>query len=107
MKKKYLFKPVLMLLFTAFIFAQTHAQVRIVQVDPATESVTIHNYGGSTVNISSYYLCNFPDYKVISGMTIINGTTMLASGADITVTSNVVAFRMVTSFAPVCEQDPL
>lgn len=90
MKKKYLFKPVLMLLFTAFIFVQTHAQIRIVQVDTSTESVTIHNYGGSTVNISSYYLCNFPDYKILSGMSITNGTLNLVAGTDVTVTSTVV-----------------
>ena len=90
MKKKYSFKPILTLLFTVFIFSQTYAQVRIAQVDPSTEAVTIHNYGGTTINISSYYLCNFPDYKIISGMTIVNGSMMLASGADITVTSNVV-----------------
>lgn len=90
MKKKYFFKPVLTLLFTIFIFSQTYAQVRIVQVDPATEAVTIHNYGGTTINISNYWLCSLLSYGELNGMTIIDGgSMMLASGADVTVTSSV------------------
>ena len=90
MKKNYILKSFLTLLFTAFIFLQTNAQVKITHVDPATETVTLHNFGGSTVNVSTYYLCNFPDYKIVSGMSVISGTTMLTSGADLTVTSTVI-----------------
>jgi hypothetical protein len=87
MKKKYLFKSVLTLLFTAFIFVQTKAQIRILRVDPATEVVTIHNYGSTTVDISGYYFCQFPIYFQVSSMTVNSGSTMLAAGADVTITS--------------------
>jgi len=90
MKKKYIIKSALTLLFTLFISFHIIAQIKIVQVDPTNEAITIHNYGGSSVDISSYYLCNFPDYKIVSGMSIISGLTMLDSGADLIVTSTVV-----------------
>lgn len=87
MKKKYLFKFILTLLFTAFIFVQINAQIRIVQVDPATEVVTIHNYGSTTVDISGYFFCQYPIYFQVSSMTVNSGSTMLAAGADVTITS--------------------
>lgn len=90
MEKKYIIKSFLTLLFVAFIFLQANAQIKITHVDPASETVTLHNFGGSTVNVSTYYLCNFPDYKIVSDMSVISGTTMLTSGADFTVTSTVV-----------------
>lgn len=89
MKKKYILKPVLMLLFAAFIFTQTNAQIRIVQVDPTTNVVTIHNYGGSTVDISTYWFCQFPSYVQVSTMTVNSGNVNLAAGADVNITSSV------------------
>ena len=78
MIKNYISKFVLSLLFMAFIFVQSNAQIRIVEVDPNTEAVTIHNFGGSTIDISSYQLCSLFSYGPLSGMTIVNWLIILS-----------------------------
>jgi len=90
MKKIYIAKTIFTLVIFTFISLKTYAQVRIVQVDPTTNVVTIHNYGGTTVDISSYWFCQFPSYVKVSLMAApITGSTMLTSGADVTITSSV------------------
>ena len=84
MKKNYTLKFLLMTLFTLFLVVNINAQVRIVEVVPSTNEITYHNYGSSTVDISSLWLCNFPDYANISGSTL-----NLAAGAEVTVVSTV------------------
>ncbi len=81
-------KPKLLILLFLGIFS-LQAQVRIKLVDPSTNSVTLHNYGGSTVNVSSYWFCNFPSYAQISTMTVNSGSLSLASGAEVNITSSV------------------
>ena len=50
-------------LISLFIVGTSHAQkIRIVDVDPATEWVTIKNLGTETVDISNYWLCQRPGY---------------------------------------------
>jgi len=67
----------------------TTAQVRIVEVDPATERVKLHNYGSTTVNVSNYWFCTLFLYGQLNGMTVLSGSLNLAPGADVEVTSNV------------------
>ena len=86
MKKKYYFKLILTLLFTLFIFSQTYAQVRITEVNPSTDAVTIHNFNPrGSIDISSYQLCSLFNYGTLGGMTITSGSLNLISGADVTV----------------------
>ena len=89
MEKKYVITSLLTLVFAALLSASSFAQVRITQVVPSTETVTIHNYGGSTVNISSFQLCTLFNYDLLSNMTLVNGSLNLTSGADVTITSSV------------------
>ncbi len=87
MEKNYIIKSVLTLLFTAFFFTQTKAQIRIVQVDPATDKVTIHNFGGGTVNISTYWLCSQISYMQLGSLTLESGSLNLMVGSSVTVSA--------------------
>lgn len=66
-----------------------NAQIRIKTVDPSNNTVTLHNYGGSTVDVSTYWFCNFPAYARISDMSINSGSTNLASDAEVNITSSI------------------
>ncbi|TGV02714.1 T9SS type A sorting domain-containing protein [Flavivirga rizhaonensis] len=66
-----------------------NAQIRIKMVDPSDNTVILRNYGGSTVDVSSYWFCNFPSYAQISGMAINSGLTNLASGEEVSITSSI------------------
>lgn len=86
MKKNYSIKTFLLLGLLAFAFLNTNAQIRIVEVNPATETVKLHNYGASTVDVSSYWFCNLFNYTQVSDGTLVSGSTSLAAGADLVVT---------------------
>jgi hypothetical protein len=47
----------------------------------ATNQIEFKNTGMSTVDISSYFLCDFPTYTQISNLTVVSGSTNLAPGA--------------------------
>lgn len=89
MKKNYNIKCILSLVLFALMFAPLKAQVRLKIVNPTTGAVTLHNYGSSTVNIGTYWLCNFPSYNQLNTLTVTQGSLNLAAGAEVTVTSNV------------------
>lgn len=85
MKKHYTMKALLFLGIIVFTFQKTKAQIRIVEVNPATETVKLHNYGPTTVNVAGYWFCNLFAYTQVSDGTIISGSTNLAAGADLEV----------------------
>jgi hypothetical protein len=89
MKNYYNHKAILTTILSVFAILMTQAQVRIKLVNPATESVTLHNYGAGTVNIGTYWLCNFPNYNQLSSIPVTQGSLNLASGAEVTVTTNI------------------
>ena len=86
MKKLYILKFIFTLLFVGMFLFQTNAQIRIVQVDPATDTVTIHNYGGSPVDISSYWFCSLFSYIQLddAGLTV-TGSLNLNATTDVTI----------------------
>lgn len=86
MKKNYTFKTALLLLMAVFGLTNAFAQVRIAKLDPATNTVTLKNYGASNVPISGYWFCNYPAYAQVSSMT---GVTSLDGGEEVTITSGV------------------
>jgi hypothetical protein len=91
MKQHYTLKTMLMFITFLFIAFTINSQIRIVNVNPETEAVTIKNYGSASdpMDISSFRLCNWPSYDQLGGMTILNGSLDLAVGASVTVTSDV------------------
>ena len=65
--------------------AQTfNAQVVLneVMVILGVATVELHNQGGSPVDISGYYLCNFPNYMSMTELTVVSDDTDLVLDAD-------------------------
>ena len=89
MKNNYTFKLLLTFILTVSMLTLSNAQIRLKIVNPSTGAVTIHNYGSSTVNIGTYWLCNFPSYDQLNTLTVTQGSLNLAAGAEVTVISTV------------------
>ena len=84
--KKSIFTSVLFAIFICY--TSLYSQIRIIKVDPFTDEVTIQNFGGSMVNISSYHFCTQRTYAALNIATIINGSLNLGAGADVTLIVN-------------------
>nr|WP_321233120.1 T9SS type A sorting domain-containing protein [uncultured Psychroserpens sp.] len=86
MKTNYIIKTIFTLVIMTFISHQTNAQFRIVEVDPAADTVTIKNFGSTTENVGSHRLCSLITYRTLSSQTtIIEGSFNLAPNAEVTV----------------------
>lgn len=88
MKTNYTIKILIWLSILFCFTISLNAQIRFVQVDPATETITIKNFGSGTLDISSYKLCIFPSYPQLSTLTVSSGSLNLAAGAEVTVVSS-------------------
>ncbi len=86
MKKNYLLKTTALLALALLCFSSLSAQVRIAKLDPATNSVTLKNYGSANVPISGYWFCNFPAYGQVSSMTSV---TSLDPGEEVNIASSI------------------
>ena len=84
--KKSIFTSLLLAIFICG--TSLYSQIRIFKVDPSNDQVTLHNFGGSMVNISSYYFCTQRTYAALNTATIINGSLNLGAGADVTLIVN-------------------
>ncbi|WP_298758438.1 T9SS type A sorting domain-containing protein [uncultured Psychroserpens sp.] len=88
MKTNYFFTTIFTLLFSVLIGQHTYAQIKILSVDPAGDTVTMKNFGGSTVDIASYRLCSLFSYRTLSSQTtVVNGSLNLAANAEVTVSA--------------------
>lgn len=88
MKTNYIIKGIFTLLFTAFLSFQSSAQYRIVEVDPAADTMTIKSFNATTQDIGLYRLCSLFDYKTLSSeTTVISGTLNLAPNAEVTLSA--------------------
>ena len=73
----------MLLLLTLSSFS-LNAQVVINEIFPGG-TVELLNTGTSTVDVSSYWLCDFPAYEQLSNSNIQCGELMLAAGETVTV----------------------
>ncbi|WP_460219580.1 T9SS type A sorting domain-containing protein [Psychroserpens sp. MEBiC05023] len=86
MKTNYITKTLFTLVTIAFVSANSYAQFRIVEVDPAADTVTIKNFGNTTENVGSHRLCSLITYRTLSSQTtIVEGSFNLAPNAEVTV----------------------
>ncbi|MDG5492119.1 T9SS type A sorting domain-containing protein [Psychroserpens sp. SPM9] len=85
MRKKYLFCSLIVIFCFGLSFQKLHAQFKIVEVNPATETVKIKNFGSTTLDISSYRLCSLFKYGTLSNMTVLSGSLNLAPDAEVEV----------------------
>ena len=72
-----------LLIFTLIFSSPNYGQIRFTKIDPVANSLTIHNFGSSTVNISSYQICHKFSYQLLSSLTIDAGSLMLGAGNDL------------------------
>lgn len=86
MKTNYTLKAAIIMVIATFCFSNLTAQVRILKLDPATNSVTLKNFGSSNVPISGYWFCNFPSYAQVSNMTAV---ASLDPGEEVDIASSV------------------
>ncbi|MGY5351052.1 T9SS type A sorting domain-containing protein [Wenyingzhuangia sp. IMCC45533] len=77
------------LLFVGAILLSTLANAQIVineiQYD-GTDTVELKNSGSSSVDVSSYWLCNFPMYTQVSNLTIVSGNNTIPAGGLLVLT---------------------
>ena len=73
----------LSVLLSSSLIAQSN--VRILAVNPTTHEVTLKNFGTVSQNVGTHFLCIFPDYKQISTMEVLSGSTNIAVNASLTV----------------------
>ncbi|MEH6535698.1 MAG: T9SS type A sorting domain-containing protein [Psychroserpens sp.] len=86
MKKKYIFYSLVIIFCFGFSIQKANAQFRIVEVNPATETVKIKNFGSTTQDISAYRLCALFKYGALGSMTVQSGSLNLAGNAEVEVT---------------------
>ena len=68
-------------LLMAFGYTTANAQVVISEVF-ANGTFELRNTGNSTVNISQYWICDFPDYRRLDQLTLECGDLNLAAGEE-------------------------
>ncbi|MDG5492115.1 T9SS type A sorting domain-containing protein [Psychroserpens sp. SPM9] len=87
MKTNYILKTLLTLVFATLINHKSNAQqFKLLVVDPAADTVTIKNFGSTTVDIGAYRLCSLISYRTLSSQTtVISGSLNLAPDAEVTV----------------------
>lgn len=69
-----------------FVVLLPHAQVRIIEVVPSSNTITIKNFGTDNVDISGYRLCARIRYTsdLTTGITINSGSMSLDGGEEVT-----------------------
>jgi Secretion system C-terminal sorting domain len=83
MKKIYV--SALALLFSGMAFSQVVLNEILVINNMAT--VELHNAGGSSVDVSGYYLCNFPTYMALSSLTMVSDDDLILDAGEFLVIS--------------------
>ena len=69
------------------------AQIRMSQVDELTQEVTIRNFGGTQVDVSTWWMCRQPGtYQQLSGLTVTSGDLLLDPGEEVTIIYTFVLF---------------
>jgi len=80
--------PFVLSLFLVGASGEASAQVRMIELDEISQEITIKNFsGGTTVDISGYFMCRAPGtYQQMTALTIISGGDLnLSPGEEVTV----------------------
>jgi len=86
MRKKYTFCCLIIAFCLCISFQKANAQFRLLEVDPAADTVTIKNFGTTTENVGDYRLCSLFGYRTLSSQTtVVDGSLNLAPNAEVTV----------------------
>lgn len=60
--------------------------IRLLEVNPATDEITLKNFGSSAQNVGSWQVCSLFNYQQISNLNITNGAMMMMPDDEITFT---------------------
>jgi hypothetical protein len=77
MKKNYLIILFFLSLSAGF------SQIRIVEVTPATNTIVIENFGGTSADISSWWTCHRFNYSQLSSSTVVTGSLNIPAGNQV------------------------
>lgn len=62
------------------------AQIRMTQLDEISQEITIKNFGGTQVDVTTYQMCREPGtYRALSTLTIVSGDLVLDPDEEVTV----------------------
>lgn len=85
-------RATLLLAFLFLFTSSTPAQVRLNEVgylgvdfQGQAEWVELHNTGTESVDVSSWFLCNFPVYQEIGNLAVLSGSMVIPAGGFLTV----------------------
>jgi hypothetical protein len=79
-------KSLLLVLSVFALSLSIDAQVRLTEIDLTNNEVTMTNMGAVMEDVSTYYLCSFPAYGIISSLPVVSGSAMINPGMSLTVT---------------------
>jgi len=77
-------KKVILLFLILFTFTLSESQVVINEVQE-TGSVELKNLGSTTVDISNYWLCDFPSYRRLNNLNLVSGSLNIPAGGLVVV----------------------
>ena len=83
-KRKNKFLSLIIVLLSVLSYFQTSAQVVINEAD-RNGTVELRNNGTAPVDISGYWLCNFPAYTQLSNLTLDCGSLIIGPGQITTI----------------------
>lgn len=87
MKTNYILNFLLAIAIFTIASQTSDAQIRMTEVDPATNTVKIRNYGSGTVDLTSYWFCHLFTYSQLGSGTVQSGSLNLGPGQEVVVTS--------------------
>ncbi|WP_040253521.1 T9SS type A sorting domain-containing protein [Psychroserpens mesophilus] len=88
MKTNYILNFLLAIAIFTLASQTSDAQIRMIEVDPATNTVKIRNYGSTTVDLTSYWFCHLFTYTQLGSGTVQSGSLNLGPGQDVVVTAS-------------------
>jgi len=76
-------KIALLLYFTLVTGLVNFSQIRLVEIDPINDIITLRNFGGITTDVSSYWFCARFSYNQLGSLVVESGSLNLAAGATV------------------------
>jgi len=86
MKKHYLFTMILGLILMLTTQNAQAQNIRLLEVNPATDEITLKNFGSSAQNVGSWWVCSLFVYQQINNLNITSGNMMMMPNDEITLT---------------------
>lgn len=86
--KKFGYFTLVCILFNIY---NVSSQIRMTQVDPLTDQVTIHNFGNTMEPLNGYWFCTRISYGSFASATLVSGSLNLEPDSNVTLIVNTTA----------------